>query len=543
MSSNTPEFAANQKPEQIARHRKARYLVWLALLLILLAAFAIRAYGSNFGLPYLYHPDEPAIMDAALRIEARGDPNPHWFNYPSLYIYVQLFSITIVRPLARLWASWRGLTTDPLYWQHAIYQVGRVITALLATATVAVVYATGKRLFNWRVGLWAALLLAGLGMHILHAHYITADVPSAFFSACCLYFAARALEKGSLLHLTLSALMAGLAAGTKYNAGLVLVTTGLAFLLSCRDADDLISPAWLLIPLGAAVGFFGSTPYALLDYDAFNEGLQAELEHYRTGHQGAEGSDNWRWYGLYLYREGMFPPLAWASALGALWTFVRRTRKDILLILFPILYYGLLAMQRVRFARNLMPLLPFLVILAARLISEILDWLSARVPWSRLPRAVGIAVKGLAILGIAVGLLHAPVRQQIEINYWLTQPDTRTIAKQWIEENITTGSKIAVEAYTPDVEHSWMPGQTRSRYQVERVWKLPDRPLSYYQEKGFQYIIASSNMYSRYFVDRTSYPQERQFYEELFSRWVLVKEFKGHSAPTHDPVIRIYRAK
>ncbi len=520
----------------------ARSSVWVLLAAILFFAFVIRAHGTSFGLPYVYHPDEPAIVDRALQIERTGDLNPHWFNYPTLYTYAQTLLIVILRPLAKAWAGWRGVALDSLAWQGIIYQAGRLLTALIGTATVAVVYGIGRRLFNQRVGLWAAFILAATALHIEHSHYITTDVPAAFFVALCLYFAARALEAHTLRYLTLSALMAGFAAGAKYNAGLVVVTTGVAFLATRRDWDELVDPALILVPLAALAGFLISTPYALLDYDTFSKGLQAEIEHYRTGHQGAEGSDNWRWFALYLYNDGMGHALAAVTAASVLFAAIlKRTRRDALLLLFPLLYYWLIAAQRVRFARNMMPLLPFLAVLAARLVYAALCAIAARIPWGRLPQRLSAVIQGAAVLVVAVLLIAGPVRQQVAYNILLTQPDTRTIAKAWIEENIPTGSRIAFEEYTPPLQFSWMPGTTTKRYRADKYWRLSERPLDYYRQKPYDYVVVSSFMYGRYFVDRVSYPQDRRFYETLFQQWTLVKEFTGPSAPMHNPTVRIYK--
>lgn len=524
-----------------ARPATARSSVWLVLAVILLFALVIRAYGTNYGLPYVYHPDEPAIVERALQIERSSDLNPHWFNYPTLYIYAQTLLIVILRPIVRAWAGWRGITLDLLAWQGIIYQAGRLLTALIGTATVAVVYGIGRRLFNRRVGLWAAFILATTALHIEHSHYITTDVPAAFFVALCLYFAARALEDHPLRYLMLSALMAGFAAGAKYNAGLVLVTTGVAFLATRRSWKELVDPALILVPLAALGGFLLSTPYALLDYDTFNKGVQAEIEHYRTGHQGAEGSDNWRWFALYLYGEGMGHVLAAVTAASVLFALIRRTRRDLLLLLFPLLYYWLISAQRVRFARNMMPLLPFLAVLAARLVYAVLRDMAAHIPWAHLRRPLPALMRGAAVLAVAVLLVSGPVRQQIRYDILLTQPDTRTIAKMWIEENIPTGARIAFEEYTPPLQFSWMPGTTTKRYRADKYWRLSERPLDYYRQKPYDYVVVSSFMYGRYFVDRVSYPQDRRFYETLFTQWTLVKEFTGPSAPMHNPVVRIYK--
>ncbi len=59
--------------------------VMLAVILALGAG--LRLWGVRFGLPHdLARPDEEKIIGAALGI-VQGDPNPHMFLYPSLFIY------------------------------------------------------------------------------------------------------------------------------------------------------------------------------------------------------------------------------------------------------------------------------------------------------------------------------------------------------------------------------------------------------------------------------------------------------------------------
>ncbi|MGB3058399.1 MAG: hypothetical protein WBE17_01555, partial [Anaerolineae bacterium] len=50
-----------------------------ALAAILLIAVALRLWGINFGLPYLYHPDEPGYVAIAQNMVKTGDLNPHFF--------------------------------------------------------------------------------------------------------------------------------------------------------------------------------------------------------------------------------------------------------------------------------------------------------------------------------------------------------------------------------------------------------------------------------------------------------------------------------
>jgi hypothetical protein len=58
------------------------------LVTILLIAILLRLWGIDFGLPYMYHPDEPNPIEIAQRMIKTGDLNPHWFLKPSVLIYL-----------------------------------------------------------------------------------------------------------------------------------------------------------------------------------------------------------------------------------------------------------------------------------------------------------------------------------------------------------------------------------------------------------------------------------------------------------------------
>ena len=74
-------MAEHRRPK--STHAYEKY----GLLLILAAAFLLRATGINFGLPYLYHQDEPIVVNHALAYGA-GDFNPHFFKLPPLLSYL-----------------------------------------------------------------------------------------------------------------------------------------------------------------------------------------------------------------------------------------------------------------------------------------------------------------------------------------------------------------------------------------------------------------------------------------------------------------------
>jgi hypothetical protein len=63
---------------------------WLIGLVVITAVF-VRLWGIDFGLPYAYHVDEPRFIYSAVGSLQSGDPNPGWFQQPSLYTYLITF--------------------------------------------------------------------------------------------------------------------------------------------------------------------------------------------------------------------------------------------------------------------------------------------------------------------------------------------------------------------------------------------------------------------------------------------------------------------
>ena len=57
---------------------------------IILLAISLRVWGIDYGLPYLYFPDEPNKVVVAQNIFKTGDLNPHYFLKPSLFIYLNV---------------------------------------------------------------------------------------------------------------------------------------------------------------------------------------------------------------------------------------------------------------------------------------------------------------------------------------------------------------------------------------------------------------------------------------------------------------------
>ena len=84
------------------KNKPTNVLLIISIGFILLLAFALRTWGINYDLPYIYHPDEPGYISIALNIVKTGDLNPHFFNYPSLFFYINSFAYFLAEVIGKL---------------------------------------------------------------------------------------------------------------------------------------------------------------------------------------------------------------------------------------------------------------------------------------------------------------------------------------------------------------------------------------------------------------------------------------------------------
>src|SRR5262245_43018075 len=162
--------------------------VLLALGALLVAGAVLRIWGNDYGLPHTYHPDEGHIVNRAIRFHG-GDLDPKFFNWPSLYMYLLSAIYGVVFGLRGVVESF---SQDPV----PFYLIGRTLTALMGTATIAVLYVLAAELYGATVGLLAGLFLTVNLLHIRDSHYITTDVPLTFLITVAMLFVFRYWRSG-----------------------------------------------------------------------------------------------------------------------------------------------------------------------------------------------------------------------------------------------------------------------------------------------------------------------------------------------------------
>jgi 4-amino-4-deoxy-L-arabinose transferase-like glycosyltransferase len=522
--------------------------------LIVLAVLAVAAYlrfkGVSWGLPYSYqNPDEKVVLARAFRI-ARGHFNPEFFYYPSL-----LFNLvgTAIWGVSKFYVPHGGVTlispvtyvTDPTPY----YLIGRAVVATCGVVSVYLIYRLGKEAFSRPVGLLAALFLAVEPLHVRYSHVVVTDVPATMFGLLALLLFLRAARLRSPRTLLWGALAAGLATGTKYNLGMLVVPGVIACWYVYRGQPGthhlraLAARATRRVAAPMLLAFVVSTPYAVLDPRHFLGNFANQNKIVANGWLGFENVHNGYWYNLSVnLLASLGIVLLVLGLIGIALALVKRTHADLILVPYVIVYYLYVSSWHALMDRYLLPIVPLLIVLAVRAC-----WVPMAVPAVR--RRAVVAALATALL---IGAIVLPARASINYSRSLSGTDVRTVAKTWIEEHVPTGTVIAMEPYGPPlVPYFDLRFFTEARLATPSytIYKLP-LPLPGAGDPRARlralvahkviYVVLSSQVDGRVMAARTIYPLQVAFYQELDRFGRHVATFTPQ-AGEQGPTITVYR--
>jgi hypothetical protein len=500
----------------------------------LVIGLTLRAWSVSYGLPDLYHPDEPRIVERAVRFH-QGDLNPRFFNWPSLYMYV----------MAGVYGVAFGASPDEVAGafgrQPALfYLVGRLVTALFGTATLALLYFTGRIAYGRTVGILAAGLLAVDLLHVRDSHWVTTDVPLTFLITLATFLALRYWRTGRLGDAGAAGLVAGLATSMKYPGGLAFLG-----LLVAHAARRPGRPTWrrvagrdTAVAAGlAAGGFVLGTPFALLTPVAFVQGVLDELREVHTVQFGNEGDvPGYLFHLAYSLPEAMGWPVYLLAIAGLAWALTVRGAREAVVLAFALPYLLVIITWSSRFERYAIPLLPTLTLLAALAVVQGVGWLSERGalapgPWP------AVLVAGAAAVLVAPALGRVTAYHRL-----LAEPDTRALASGWVERHVPPETRIALEPYSLSLpvarrQLREAPGSLVDLQQPPAAAATPEEPgrqagywlvrlhtydLDRLVTDRVQYVVLSGFVYQRHRRACDRHPTPCRFYAQLEARSQLV---------------------
>ncbi len=536
----------------------------LLLILVLVVGAALRLYGVNWDDNHHLHPDERQITMVVSRLglpplsqwpsffappplttpadenpnfwDADTSPlNPHFFAYGSLPFYMlRLTSHLLTTPasLSPYFASWPSLaqSLDGLRrmsdYDH-ITLVGRILSALIDTGVIYLTYLIGKRVYERRVGLLAATFVTFTVFHIQLAHFYAVDTLLTFFVLLLFVFALDFARRGGAMNSILLGASLGLALATKFSAApLFLVLLGTYTLYLRQKSRGGLSQAlyfFALTALALALAFFIAEPYAILDFDAFSAGIAEQGTMVR-------GIADYPYTRQYIDTPALLyqikHTILWATGLPLglvaycgfglfLWRIARhRQGMELLILAWVGPYFLITGSFMVKFMRYMLPLLPFFLIMGAKMLYSFRAWLQKN--------RASIIWYGVTGFVIACSVLYTLAFVSI-----YSQPHSRIQASEWIYRNLPSGSTLALEHWDDDLPLSRIvDGEPRniSEYQTVKMNLYePDDELKYWHIvnnlRDSDYVILSSNrLYGSIPRLPWRYPITSRYYELLFQK-------------------------
>ncbi len=507
------------QPTQSTRRFNWESIAVIFLLLILLLAAYLRFSGLNWDEGFHLHPDERFLTIVTSQLQSVSDPlaylrtststlNP--YNAGQGFFVYGNFPITVTRYVSEWAQNACGLFASahlplcdyPLTTYDGVYMVGRAMSGLLDLVSIVFLFLLGRRLYDWRVALLGAFLLATAVMPIQQAHFFTVDNWAAAFTMLALYAAARAAALGEkiprfrLRWYVLFGVALGLAAASRVNiaplAGMIVVGAFI-WLLRANQIElpdlsgfkKLAGVAWQRLILGVVVAaavsilvFRVAQPYAFTDTAlARQQTLEA------TGQEpgapellirslfgfNAQWLNNMAEIQRLQAPEASFPPaLQWtdrapilfpltnmalygmgftagiAAVLGFFWALWRivRFKPDWLAHAIPVIWSGLyflfMGTRWVKSVRYFLPVYPTFLLLAAWALFFIWDRAGASESRRTLKRSAALLLMALVAIP---SLLWANTFLGIYQN-----PVTRIAASDWIFENVPTAATLLYES-------------------------------------------------------------------------------------------------
>lgn len=397
------------------------------LTLIFSIGYLLRIMAVQFGLPDLFHADEPIVVNHALAYGS-WDFHPHFFRIPPFASYLLFFIYGLAFLVGKIIGHFSSLESfEFLFYQDPslFYFLGRLALGVIpGTFSIYTIYRLLDR-HDLRIkALMAAFLFSVCYLHVKDSHFIYADILLiwALLGAWFPFWNLASRPSSRQDHL-IAGLFVGLAMAIKYNGVLLVVPYLYLASRGWRRTDYLIRN---LIRFSVAAFFMyaGLNPYSILDSAFFLEEIMGEA----MAHQGGTSFFH---HLLYSLREGMGTPLWCLSLFGLFQALRHRNPRYFSMALFVVVYYLVLWRSGQAYERYVLPILPFMIILATHAL------------WGILSRFLKVRLWYLVAILIAVSF-PSFVRCLLWDRIMLAE-DTRTEAKNWIEARLPEDSRIALD--------------------------------------------------------------------------------------------------
>ncbi|MCX5705627.1 MAG: glycosyltransferase family 39 protein [Candidatus Omnitrophica bacterium] len=414
---------------------------WLkGLIIISLLGFTLRLLGIWYGLPYLSHPDEARIILDTFSMGHRLSLVPEVPDYPLLYRYLLLFVYGAYYLFGRLIHYFSGnidfalkFLLDPT----PVYLISRLTSVVFGTIIAMPAYYFGARIFKSRKsGVVAVLFVLWEFQLLQHSQWALYSIFYCFVCLMAFYYMSWLVYDSRLRNFLLAGTWVGLSVSVQNQGVFLIPSLFLSYLLVLLNKNSpskkkiiIYSLASLgLLSICALVGNF----YWLFIFQKSWVRMVWMMDVTRVGFSSAAPYaynliNMAGWFFYELIRQDLL--LGIIMVCGLFYALLRHRKEDLIFVLFIIIHLYFTSQWGFRQLHDVISLIPLMCVFGARFLIEITERFSnKKVPY--IIAAIAVIPLFLQALAIDIKKMHK---------------DTRIIAKEWIESNIPSGSRIGMD--------------------------------------------------------------------------------------------------
>jgi 4-amino-4-deoxy-L-arabinose transferase-like glycosyltransferase len=451
-----------------------------------------------------------------------------------------------------------------------LFILGRITSAIAGACTVGLLYKIGEKFFNRRVAVIASILLTFTVFHIDLSQQAKLDSTLGLLVVFTFYYVFKLLRGEGIKKwdYALSGLFLGLALQTKINTIILIFPLTIALLFRFKIEGERYFYNLRYLLLFFILGLIVGNPPILLAPVKFVKGVLWLSNVYAAPYKANIVPNDligFLVYPLYYFRHmGFFISLLTIASI--LYAVINLNKQRSVMLSFIVLFYILMGASKNLVADYYMiPVAPIIFLLIGDASDEMMKKYIS-------PNFLSTRKIFLVLTLIFIFSMYHPIMNTISHEISLVGKNTRYLAKDWIEENISPDSKIIMDSGKSI--NSFAPPIAENRENLERVltrakeniskgeivhgmvdenaliyyelllktvpktsyditstmFGLDVKTINYYISNHYKYFIISENMKksrtNEFFA--TKYPEIANFYDSLDKdkRLKLIKVIK-----------------
>lgn len=407
----------------------------VALFLIIAIACIFRLLALNWGLPFRYNDDETNYIEVALRIGI-GKFKPEQLVHGTLFPDILFIVYALYFLAGKIMGFFPSLDSFMLAYLRnpsAFSILARLTVIFFSIGSLYLTYLMGKKLFNKKVGALASLFLSFSTVHYMMSTTGLADMVAAFFLLLSFYLLLEyyfcSNTRKSLRYFYLSGFILGLSMAAKLLTAPGIICYLAIFFFKEKKHLKFFRKKIFLGLFFIILGFFLAEPYAFLNPGELFLSFKT-IEQSNIGFVKVTPP-------VFSYLFGWLPNSLGKISIVVFFTSLiyflfRRTKNIMWILIFPLFHFLCFQMlSATGFAFYLLPSIPFICLTISTFLYKTSQSLKK---W-----------RSVFLFALSFLCIFNPALDSLRYYSVITNKDTRSEAKEWIEKDIQSGKSIMLE--------------------------------------------------------------------------------------------------